>query len=74
MAGGYDIIKLGPFGYNGGKFWDGKGHSDIVQIFVSSYQDRYISSIQYQYVENGRLMLSDLHGDAYGNKFDVVSY
>ncbi|KAL8486124.1 hypothetical protein ACS0TY_023006 [Phlomoides rotata] len=32
-----------------------------------------INSFQYQYVDvNGKLMLSELHGNLYGNGFDVV--
>ncbi|KAL8490552.1 hypothetical protein ACS0TY_022536 [Phlomoides rotata] len=71
MDGESGICQLGPFGNSCGQYWDGKGHSNIVQIFISHQE--LINSFQYQYVdENGKLMLSELHGHLHGNNFDVV--
>ncbi|KAL8486130.1 hypothetical protein ACS0TY_023011 [Phlomoides rotata] len=67
-----DTIKISPFGIRTGESWDGKGHDKIVQIFVS-HGDK-INSIHYQYAaENEKLMMSELHGNTYGCKYDVVS-
>ncbi|KAL8486125.1 hypothetical protein ACS0TY_023008 [Phlomoides rotata] len=70
-----DTIKLGPFGNimddsDSNESWDGKGHGNIVQIFVS--HEEKINSIQYQYVENEKLMMSPLHGNIDGYKYDAV--
>ncbi|KAL8490554.1 hypothetical protein ACS0TY_022538 [Phlomoides rotata] len=66
-----DTIKIGPFGITTRRPWDGKGHCNIVQIFVSHKEK--INSIQYQYVDqNGKLMMSELHGNTNGYKYDAV--
>ncbi|XP_021669073.2 protein RESTRICTED TEV MOVEMENT 1 [Hevea brasiliensis] len=49
-------------------FWDEKGHGEISQIFVSHNED-YISCIQFQYVENGSLVLSPPYGAPHGPNF-----
>ncbi|KAL8490551.1 hypothetical protein ACS0TY_022535 [Phlomoides rotata] len=64
------IIKIGPVGKEKGDDWDEKLHTKIVQIFVS--HDDEINSIQLQYVENGNLVLSAIHGACNGYNFDVV--
>ncbi|KAG8372867.1 hypothetical protein BUALT_Bualt12G0111600 [Buddleja alternifolia] len=66
------FIKIGPAGYNYGNAWDEKGKNKIVQIFVS--HGAGINSIQFQYAENGTLLLSGGHGStSYDTpKFDVV--
>ncbi|KAL3812273.1 hypothetical protein ACJIZ3_013541 [Penstemon smallii] len=64
------MIKIGPVGSKSGNIWDEKGHNKIFQIFIS--HDDEINSIQFQYAENGTLVLSDLQGRSDGYKFDVV--
>ncbi|KAG8372865.1 hypothetical protein BUALT_Bualt12G0111400 [Buddleja alternifolia] len=66
------FIKIDPVGNNSGKKWDEKGKNKIVQIFVSHEEN--ISSIQFQYAENGTLVLSGRHGytSKYSRNFDVV--
>ncbi|KAL6571629.1 hypothetical protein OROHE_003272 [Orobanche hederae] len=67
------FIELGPVGSKDGHKWDEKDCNRIVQIFIS-HEDDNIRSIQFQYVENGTLVMSDRHGDNDngGCKFDVV--
>lgn len=65
------FIKIGPAGSKNGTAWDEKGHTKIVQIFVS--HDDEINSIQFQYAENGAVVLSEVHGTSDGYQFDVVS-
>ncbi|KAG8372866.1 hypothetical protein BUALT_Bualt12G0111500 [Buddleja alternifolia] len=52
--------------------WDEEGKNKIVQIFVS--HDENINSIQFQYAQNGTLVLSGRHGSTskYSRNFDVV--
>ncbi|KAG8372868.1 hypothetical protein BUALT_Bualt12G0111700 [Buddleja alternifolia] len=67
------FIKIGPAGYYSCRnVWDEKGKNKIVQIFVSHEEN--ISSIQFQYAENGTLLLSGRHGSPSTRtaKFDVV--
>ncbi|XP_073135335.1 inactive protein RESTRICTED TEV MOVEMENT 1-like isoform X2 [Henckelia pumila] len=64
-------IKIGAVGSKSGTAWDEKGRTKIVQIFVS--HDEEINSIQFQYAENGSLVLSDSFGHNEGYKFDVVT-
>lgn len=65
------MLKIGPVGNLNANEWDEQGRSEIVQIFVS--HDTQIHSLQFQYYENGSLVLSDRHGQNNGSKFDVVS-
>ncbi|KAL7123762.1 hypothetical protein ABFS83_14G004000 [Erythranthe nasuta] len=65
-----NMIKIGPAGSKNGTAWDEKGHSKIVQIFVS--HDDEINSLQFEYAENGTLVLSETHGTSEGYRFDVV--
>ncbi|KAK6146232.1 hypothetical protein DH2020_020101 [Rehmannia glutinosa] len=69
MSDDSSIIKIGPVGNKNGDTWDEKGHNKIVQIFVC--HDDEINSIQFQYSENGNLVLSERHGTNDGYKFDV---
>ncbi|KAL2459321.1 Protein RESTRICTED TEV MOVEMENT 1 [Forsythia ovata] len=64
------MIKIGPVGSKNGNGWDEKGRNKIVQIFISHGDE--INSIQFQYAENGTLVLSDCYGQTTGYKFDVV--
>ncbi|XP_058212663.1 protein RESTRICTED TEV MOVEMENT 1-like [Rhododendron vialii] len=55
------MIKIGPAGgISTGKAWDEGGRDGITQIFVS--QGDFINSLQFQFVENGTLVLSEKHG------------
>ncbi|XP_058212659.1 inactive protein RESTRICTED TEV MOVEMENT 1-like [Rhododendron vialii] len=63
------MIKVGPAG-GLGKTWDDEGREKIVQIFVS-HGDQ-INSLQFLYVEDGNLVLSETHGGNTGPKFNVV--
>ncbi|CAA0834856.1 Protein RESTRICTED TEV MOVEMENT 1 [Striga hermonthica] len=65
------IIKVGPVGRRIGNAWDEKGQNKIVQIFICHGEG--IKSIQFQYAdENGKLVVSDVHGKYNGRNFDVV--
>ncbi|MCD7470770.1 hypothetical protein HAX54_010880 [Datura stramonium] len=56
-----DMIKVGPVGgrQQRGTHWDENGQ--VVQIFVSSKHNT-ISSLQFLFYENGKLVLSNKHG------------
>ncbi|KAF7144775.1 hypothetical protein RHSIM_Rhsim04G0235900 [Rhododendron simsii] len=65
------MIKFGPVGGTA-TAWDDGGKVSISQIFVSHGQ--VINSLQYQYIENGALVLSEKHGGSDGHtspKFTV---
>lgn len=64
--------KIGPIGSPNGGEWDEEGRTEIVQIFVS-HDDR-VHSLQFQYYEDGSLVLSDKRGLSGGSKFDVVKF
>ncbi|KAH6823509.1 hypothetical protein C2S53_005031 [Perilla frutescens var. hirtella] len=68
VGSNFDVI--GPIGSKSGTTWDEKGHNKIVRIFIS--HDDEINSIQFQYAQNGTLVLSETHGSNDGCKFDVV--
>ncbi|KAJ9175230.1 hypothetical protein P3X46_013807 [Hevea brasiliensis] len=55
--------------------WDEKGHSEISQIFISLDRD-YFSCIQFQYFENGSLVLSPPYGayDGHGPTLYTVQF
>ncbi|KAH6795203.1 hypothetical protein C2S52_005680 [Perilla frutescens var. hirtella] len=67
------MMKIGPVGNSyGSSSWDEEGHTNIVQIFIS-HDEEAINSIQFQYAENGSLVLSKRHGVLNGeSSFDVV--
>lgn len=66
------MIKLVNIG-NLGNLWDEKGHVEISQIFVSLNADGYrVTGIQFQYFENGALVISPVHG-YHGPRFYTVS-
>ncbi|KAJ4831987.1 hypothetical protein Tsubulata_026880 [Turnera subulata] len=72
------MIKVGAIGdeYSSsthGKVFDDKGRTKISQIFIS-HDHLCIRSIQFQYVEDGDLVLSPLYGANKGSKFDVISF
>ncbi|KAH7844802.1 hypothetical protein Vadar_031804 [Vaccinium darrowii] len=56
------MFKIGPAGGNtyDGKNWDEKGRNGIAQIFIS--HGERIHSLQFQFVDNGTLVLSKQHG------------
>ncbi|KAG5555276.1 hypothetical protein RHGRI_012719 [Rhododendron griersonianum] len=62
------MIKLGPVGGTA-TAWDDGGKVSISQIFVSHGQ--VINSLQYQYIENGALVLSEKRGGMYLNSIGV---
>jgi len=67
------MFKIGPAGnaYDG-ENWDEKGRNGIAQIFIS-HGDK-IHSLQFQFVENGTLVLSRKHGNLHcAPKFSAVS-
>ncbi|KAL3634655.1 hypothetical protein CASFOL_021709 [Castilleja foliolosa] len=66
-----NFIKIGPAGSQSGFTWDEKGHNQIVQIFISHYGEE-INTIQFQYVENGHMLLSCKRGGDDGYNFSVV--
>ncbi|XP_074350152.1 inactive protein RESTRICTED TEV MOVEMENT 1-like [Apium graveolens] len=55
------MIKLGPTFRTVGTSWDHQGKSEISQIFISSSRDR-MESIQFAYVEDGTVVLSEKIG------------
>lgn len=71
-------MKIGPVGKHDARSstivnWDeGKHDGFISQIFLS-HSVGGIMSIQFQFVMDGKLVLSDRHGTLSGNMFDVVS-
>lgn len=66
------MFKIGPAGKTyGGNNWDEKGRNGIAQIFISHGES--IDSLQFQFVENGTLVLSEQHGNLRGApKFSAV--
>ncbi|XP_022761274.1 inactive protein RESTRICTED TEV MOVEMENT 1-like [Durio zibethinus] len=66
-----EMIKVGPAGSRAGEPWDEKGLSEITEIYIS-HGDDTINSLQFQYVENRTLVLSEQHGESGGRFFNVV--
>lgn len=60
------MMKLGPTFRTVGASWDHQGKSEISQIFISSSRAR-MESIQFAYVEDGTVVLSDKIGGAAGS-------
>ncbi|KAH7842717.1 hypothetical protein Vadar_008371 [Vaccinium darrowii] len=61
------MFKIGPVGNAfSGRPWDERGRIGIAQIFIS-HGDR-IHSLQFQFVENGAVVLSEKHGRDGGSK------
>lgn len=71
-------MKIGPVGKHDARSttvvnWDEGSHNGILsQIFIS-HNASGIMSIQFQFVVDGKFVLSDCHGPGLGNMFDVVS-
>ncbi|KAH7844120.1 hypothetical protein Vadar_024565 [Vaccinium darrowii] len=69
------MIKIGPAGGSStGKAWNDGGRVRIRQIFVS--HGNLINSLQFQFVENGTLVLSQKYGGSGGiipENFSVVT-
>lgn len=69
------MFKMGTLNQEyGATTWDDRGRTGIAQIFIS--HGERIHSLQFQFVENGTLVLSDKYGrDGYPGtpKFHAVS-
>lgn len=69
-----EMIKVGPGKppKRYGNVWDDKGRSDIAEIYI--FHGIKVHSLQFLYIENGTLVLSEKHGGASTsiNNFDVV--
>ncbi|XP_021774300.1 inactive protein RESTRICTED TEV MOVEMENT 1-like [Chenopodium quinoa] len=82
------MLKVGPFPSPNSRFyprssddgkiivadWDEKGRTKIAQMFIS-YDNNYIKSLSFQYIEDGQLILSPIFGSQYldGHTFDTVA-
>ncbi|KAF5950821.1 hypothetical protein HYC85_012814 [Camellia sinensis] len=67
------MMKTGFAQYLSGEVWDHKGKTELVQIFISR-GDYGINFLQFQYVENGNLVLSEPSLSMnIGNRFETVS-
>ncbi|GLT98992.1 hypothetical protein SLE2022_164630 [Rubroshorea leprosula] len=69
---GEKIIKVGAAGAIScqDECWDEKCHCELSEIYIS--HGDCIQSIQFQYVVNGNLEMSDLHGECKGPKFNLI--
>lgn len=66
------MIKLGSIENTQGEIWDHLGKTEVAEIFIS--YDYVINFVQFLYVENGCLVLSDRPGSTkLGRKFTPVS-
>ncbi|CAL5337954.1 unnamed protein product [Camellia sinensis] len=66
------MMKTGFAQYLSGEVWDHKGKTELVQIFISR-GDYGINFLQFQYVENGNLVLSEPSLSMnIGNRFETV--
>ncbi|CAN6877150.1 unnamed protein product [Brassica oleracea var. botrytis] len=71
------LMKIGPVGKHDARSttivnWDEGSHNGILsQIFIS-HNASGIMSIQFQFVVDGKFVLSDCHGPGLGNMFDVI--
>lgn len=71
-------MKIGPVGKHDARSstivnWDEGSHNGIVSQIFLSHGAGGIMSIQFQFVIDGKLVLSDRYGPFSGNMFDVVS-
>lgn len=66
------MIRVGPAGWFSASddYWDDKGNTELYEIYVS--HGDWIHSIQFQYVVDGTLVLSEPHGTCNGPKFNAV--
>lgn len=70
------MFKVGPIGSKEffDKSWEEKGHTMISNIYVA-FDDRYITSIQFSYFQNGAHVVSKKHGSSSkGRYFEIVSF
>ncbi|ESQ36343.1 hypothetical protein EUTSA_v10008892mg [Eutrema salsugineum] len=70
-------MKIGPVGKHDARSttivnWDEGSHSGILSQIFLSHGVSGIMSIQFQYVIDEKLVLSDRHGPFSGNMFDVI--
>jgi hypothetical protein len=71
-------MKIGPVGKHDARSttivnWDEGSHDGFISQIFLSHGVAGIMSIQFQFVMDGKLVLSDRHGPFSGNMFDVVS-
>lgn len=71
-------MKIGPVGKHDSRSttivnWDEGSHNGILSQMFLSHGVAGIMSIQFQFVVDGKFVLSDRHGPGLGNMFDVVS-
>ncbi|KAL4194510.1 hypothetical protein AMTRI_Chr05g59680 [Amborella trichopoda] len=59
------IIKIGPWGGQGGSPWDDGSFDGVSQITL--VYDRCIDSIRVEYDKNGKLVMAEKHGGDGGN-------
>ncbi|GLT98994.1 hypothetical protein SLE2022_164650 [Rubroshorea leprosula] len=68
------MIKVGVAGSFSceDEYWDEKGNSELYEIYIS--HGDCIQSIQFQYVVEGTLVLSEMHGICNGPKFNLIRF
>ncbi|PWA60882.1 jacalin-like lectin domain-containing protein [Artemisia annua] len=66
------MLKLGPKEMKG-EVWDEGGKSEIVQILISHEEDT-IRAMQFAYVVDGKVLLSQIYGELTGLNFDRVTF
>lgn len=67
------LIKLGSIENTQGEVWDHQGKTEVAEIFIS-YGDHVINFVQFLYVENECLVLSERQGSTtIGKFFTLVS-
>ncbi|KAF7149652.1 hypothetical protein RHSIM_Rhsim02G0004300 [Rhododendron simsii] len=62
------LIKLGSIENTQGEVWDHQGKTEVAEIFIS-YGDHVINFVQFLYVENECLVLSERQGSTTIGKF-----
>ncbi|KAG7595968.1 Jacalin-like lectin domain [Arabidopsis suecica] len=70
-------MKIGPVGKHDARSttivnWDEGSHDGFISQIFLSHGVAGIMSIQFQFVMDGKLVLSDRHGPFSGNMFDVI--
>ncbi|XP_019055045.1 PREDICTED: inactive protein RESTRICTED TEV MOVEMENT 1-like isoform X2 [Nelumbo nucifera] len=68
------LITAGPYGSSTGKQWEDRDGIDrIAQIFIS-YGESTIKSLQFNYLKNGNLHLSERYGGSGGVNFKTIDF
>ncbi|XP_057248183.1 jacalin-related lectin 24-like [Beta vulgaris subsp. vulgaris] len=69
-----NLLKVGPLlkGDSLTEPWDDKGRSMISKIIIT-YEKNDITSLQFEYVEDGKSVLSDLYGERTGSNFKMMT-